>query len=78
MKKAYSKPDIFFESFKLSSSIANTCEGLKGNSGDSENCEVDISDGGISITLFAVGVNKDCESVECYHVSSSTTDIFGS
>lgn len=73
MKRAYSKPEIFFESFKMSTSIANTCPGLKANSGSGTECE--YTENGTAI--FA-DVNNDCELYDCYHVMTETSGIFGS
>ena len=78
MKRAYSKPEIFFESFKLSSSIANTCDGLKCNTGDPLTCEVDISENGLEMVLFTTGKNGDCNTATCYHGPQLTTTVFGS
>jgi hypothetical protein len=79
MKKNYSKPEIVFESFKLSTSIAGDCEeGYKANFGNSGDCV--YSDGGVSIfgndntnCLFK-GDEKDT----CYDVPLVGIVIFGS
>ena len=78
MKKAYSKPNIFFESFKLSSSIANTCDGLKCNTMDENQCEADITENDWDMVLFAVGVNQDCNQATCYDIPANTGNVFGS
>jgi hypothetical protein len=79
MKKNYSKPEIVFESFKLSTSVAGNCDdGYKANSGDITNCE--IYDNGMSI--FG-DINGSCffkgdETKTCYHVPIDTIIIFSS
>ena len=73
MKRAYSKPEIFFESFKLSSSIAYTCEGDKGNQGSKETCTFD--DNGYAIFLSK---ETGCIVYVCYDVPQADTTIFGS
>ena len=79
MKKNYSKPEIVFESFKLTSSIANTCAGLKGNQTDGNQCELEINDGGFSIVVFNTGLDtNDCQDINCYHVTAASPDVFGS
>ena len=76
MKKVYSKPDIFFESFMMSSSIANECDGPKGNSGDPNVCEYEEN----NVSIFSYGVNTDCmlPDPQCYHVSADPKGVFGS
>ena len=73
MKKAYSKPDIFFESFKLSSSIANTCEGEKGNSASMETCSFEYN--GYEIFL---STEQGCLLFNCYDGPQNDSTIFGS
>lgn len=74
MKKAYSKPEIFFEDFTLTTNIAGTCE-HKTNTPSSWQCGVESS--GIKVFLegmtgceFAVGAaGGDGEfNGICYHV----------
>ncbi len=76
MKRVYSKPEIFFESFKLSSNIA-TCEGLKGNNIDASSCELDIGENNMSVIVFNATVNVNCD-VDCYHGPMDATTVFGS
>ena len=47
MKKTYSKPDIFFEDFTLSTNIAGDCEGIVGNP-SKDACAV-VGTGGINM-----------------------------
>ena len=74
MKKTYSKPEIIFESFKMTSSIANTCSGLQGYISDGSVCE--IVDNGF--TIFNSD-NDQCDPHGCYHVSTDySAGVFGS
>ena len=74
MKKTYSKPQIVFESFRMSSNIANTCGNPMGNSSDENTCEV-IEQG---YTIFTAS-NTDCVgNHNCYHVPQNDPTIFGS
>ncbi|MBP3368024.1 MAG: hypothetical protein J6L71_01200 [Clostridia bacterium] len=70
MKKIYVKPEIKFESFKMSSSIANDCA-VSVN-------EIDVPDG---YNLFVTGcevVPADGDFGGCYHVPTAETKVFGS
>ena len=75
MKKVYSKPDIFFESFSLSKNIAANCE-EKTHTPAARECAVDFS----GLSLFLDGMSG-CEDIKvdnlggdgefndiCYHV----------
>lgn len=69
MKKAYSKPQIVFESFELTTSIAAGCSIILSK----EDIETEKSwDPG----LFTDEMN--CSSVDCYHVPSNSGAIFTS
>lgn len=79
MKKAYSKPQIFFDSFELSQSIAAGCEYIS-NQGWNE-CSIFINQ--IVGTIFQVkGV---CETTPpnpddyvCYHNPDDSRSVFTS
>lgn len=86
MKKAYSKPDILFESFSLATSIAAGCEekalstqdacGVKfGKSiiftSEAHGCASVISDG----SLTGNWVDKENNGL-CYHNPSATYNVF--
>lgn len=71
MKKIYTKPEIEFESFKMSSSIAT------GGCGVSVN-QIDLPDG---YDIFVDGceyVPVDGEFGGCYHVPTAETKVFAS
>lgn len=84
MKKKYSKPDIAFESFSLSTSIAGNCEVKTDTKGGGE-CGYPMDGLGI---LFVVGMNvcnvpiTDEQSLNyngfCYHVPMENSSLFNS
>ena len=83
MKKAYKKPEIFFESFNLSSSIAAGCAEKAGHG--EYICPVETDFGTGPIKIFADGEASGCDTyfsgVEdslCYHVPSESLNIFAS
>ena len=88
MKKAYSKPEILFENFSLSTTIAAGCEAIVATPSKSQ-CGFDF--GPYVIFLEAVGslctgdgrvtLNEDGDGgVDgvCYHVFSNDRNIFNS
>ena len=84
MKKTYSKPDIAFESFSLSTSIAGNCEVKTDTKGGGE-CGYPMDGLGM---LFVVGMNvcnvpiTDEQSLKyngfCYHVPTEKNNLFNS
>lgn len=74
MKKIYSKPSIVFESFMMSSSVANTCEDkLLSETA----CYYEVG----WDKFYAVGIDgSECtaDDVDCYHVAVRNPSIFGS
>ena len=81
MKKTYSKPEILFESFALSTSIAAGCEGIVGAPNVDE-CGVITSSGD---TIFIAGVcdlaipdDGSFKDGFCYHVPTSYNNLFNS
>lgn len=49
MKKSYVKPQVYFESFQLSASIAGTCTpGLTNASSTNQGCKVIVDDPGLA------------------------------
>ena len=82
MKKAYSKPDIVFENFSLSTNIAAGCE-VKTNFAQNQ-CGYKFAPG---IVIFLEGVNGCVKPVVdgdgqfngiCYHNPSDDNNIFSS
>ena len=77
MKKNYSKPEIVFESFKMSSNIATPCADKI--SSNESSCGIPDLFG----TYFAVGADGsvctlDADTVDCYDVSANNPGVFGS
>jgi hypothetical protein len=82
MKKAYVKPTISFESFKMSSSIAGTCV-LQANSGDPNSCEYTTSMGFVIFTAACTGKDEyssqdGTEYGVCYDVPTADVKVFAS
>lgn len=85
MKKIYSKPEIAFESFSLSTNIAGDCE-VKTNLQGQNSCGMDFSGmkvfmqgmGGCSnIAVDNVGGDGEFNKI-CYHVPSGDNNLFNS
>lgn len=81
MKKVYSKPRIFIESFSMSTNIAGNCDQI--NSVQTQGvCGLDF--GGENIFLTGVSgcdvqfETDDGTSGICYHNPSETTQLFNS
>lgn len=78
MKKAYSKPQIFFDSFELSQSIALGCEKITNQA--EYVCIVTEKDSGIVYIT-----NSDCRYTPpggndgiCYHAPDDSTNVYSS
>lgn len=83
MKKTYSKPEILFESFAMSTSIAVGCECDTPLPSYEENCGYPIRGGvvfveGTSCTTSPQGADKDQYNGFCYHVFDSEHNFFNS
>lgn len=79
MKKEYKKPELLFDSFELSVSIATGCVGTP--VGPTENtCGIGFG----PYTLFLDGISGCADKVEdghngyCYHVPNDTNKLFNS
>lgn len=83
MKKTYSKPQIMFESFSLSTSIAGAC-GVKADAPAAGTCGVDYGFmGTIFLTNVAgcstgVGIDDGFFNDICYHVPVENQNLFNS
>lgn len=64
MKKEYKKPELFFDSFELSSSIAKTCDNAVGFAMGA--CQRE--DGGFTDLTSCGYVPQDGQESGCYHV----------
>lgn len=85
MKKLYSKPEIMFESFTLSTNIAGDCERIVGNP-QKGTCGIPGSAPGMNI--FALGMDgpdgclvineTDIHDGFCYDVPNNGPNLFNS
>lgn len=81
-KKTYSKPQLVYESFALSQSIASGCEGIA-NFGEGA-CSVTITGSFDSVSIFqdaAYGcqfVPPNPDDYICYHAPSEMNNVFSS
>lgn len=81
MKKTYTRPELFYENFQLSQSIASGCEGIA-NFNERE-CSVLLQGPGYDIKLFSmVNVCRDVppnpDDYVCYHAPSEANNVFSS
>lgn len=82
MKKAYVKPEIYFESFELSANIATGCVNITKSLAEWV-CGVDVPGVGIAFTskisgcVYNEGVEDGFGGV-CYHNPSDSTNLFTS
>jgi hypothetical protein len=86
LKRAYQKPDIYFDSFAMCTSIAGAC-GTDTNTPAQFKCGLEYTD---TITIFAESLEGACNfnvAVEakdaewdgiCYHVPYGTNNLFNS
>ena len=88
MKKTYSKPEISFESFVMSTNIAGDCEKPFVNNATKGVCAV-IGSGGITVfdskvggackfTPEGLGGTPDIYDGLCYHVPTEAKNLFNS
>lgn len=86
MKKVYSKPEIIFEDFALSTNIAGDCE-QKTNNPTNHACGLDFS--GLTVFLTTMGGCVDIKiapneygggeyNTFCYHVPTESNNLFNS
>lgn len=81
MKKVYSKPQIIFESFELSKSIAAGCEYFSKTLSDASFCTFEDPETGWNIFIndnCEVGSDLLTDGDICYHVSTDDKTIFNS
>lgn len=84
MKKLYSKPEIMFENFTLSTNIAAGCE-VKINNQAVNTCTIEHNDGFEVSRIFAAGIAVACTTQPtgkynglCYDTPSETFNLFNS
>lgn len=81
MKKSYTKPEIAFESFTLSTNIAGDCE-VKNSSPTRYSCAYETRDGNIftsEVDACTVEVNGDYtagNNTFCYHNPGEDSNLF--
>ena len=85
MKKTYTKPEIFFESFSLSTNIASNCEhpftlASKGVCGipDENDLPMDIFDPSLGGSCQVQGGSGAMYDGFCYHVPTENDNLFNS
>ena len=86
MRKAYSKPEIMFEDFTLSTNIASGCETIvdnpsKGSCAISGSGGINVFDGTIPACEYTpgdMGTADDTYDGACYHVPSDSSSLFNS
>lgn len=85
MKKIYTKPEIYFESFSLSTSIAANCDKIISLPSQFA-CGIP-DDNGLGMNVFSPGPSSDCvlpgdSNKEydgfCYHVPTEVNQLFNS
>ena len=81
-KKAYKRPELYYESFTLSQNIASSCEGIALFNENICGVKVDMMD--IEMIIYGNG-NGACEfqppnpeNLICYHVPSDANNVFSS
>jgi hypothetical protein len=83
MKKNYSKPEIVFESFKMTTSVAGPCV-HKGNSSDQNTCDFDTGVGVIFAQALVCNEAdgefnvQDGEFDFCYDTPTADQRVFAS
>ena len=80
MKRAYEKPDILFEDFSLSASIAVGCELITPLASYEENCGYPTRGGIVFIegTQCTTYPQDGKYNSFCYHVPAETSNLFNS
>lgn len=86
MKKYYEAPEILFEDFSLSDSIAGNCESIVGNASKGSCCVkgtggVNVFSGTIPVCEFKPedlgGISDEWDGF-CYHVPTEYNNLFNS
>ena len=82
MKKEYRKPELWYEDFQLSQSIASSCEGIA-NFGE-DLCSVTLKGEGFELVVFTdpyvgcIYTPPNPDDFLCYHAPSEGNNIFSS
>lgn len=81
-KKQYAKPELFYEDFALSQSIAGDCEGIAQLAWGL--CSVHVKSPGVDMMIFQAGMKgceysgPDVDDMVCYHAPSEINNVFSS
>lgn len=83
MKKPYVKPEVYFESFELSTSIATGCSAGYNHSnttfGDANHCYLIYGTDNVFLeTTTGCTLTDSDENLFCYHVPAANDKIFSS
>lgn len=81
MRKKYQKPELYYESFMLSQSIASGCEGIA-NFAENQ-CSVTLSGPGYELSLFhdsqiCSDSPPNPDDYLCYHAPAENMNVFSS
>ena len=81
MKKEYSAPKLYYESFQLAQNISAGCEGIA-NFND-ENCAIYVQDTGVNIIIYSqphvcIYTGPGFEDRICYHAPTEMNNAFSS
>ena len=81
MRKRYQKPELYYESFMLSQSIASGCEGIA-NFAENQ-CSVTLSGPGYNLTLFydsqiCADSPPNPDDYRGYHAPAENMNVFSS
>ena len=81
MKKAYTPPKLYYESFQLAQNISAGCEGIA-NFNDIC-CSIDVNDIGVTLNIYAqpgifVFTGPGFEDRICYHAPTEMNNAFSS
>ena len=82
MKKTYEKPEVYFESFELSKSIATGCgagyDHINTDFGTPSSCHYFYGTDKVFLNLTACNLTDPGEEMFCYHVPTSDSKVFSS
>lgn len=86
MRKKYTKPEIMFENFAMSTNIAGDCEGEPVNNATKGSCGIPGSGGDFLFTDGVEGCTIDWKALNgadnynglCYHHPTSDSNLFNS
>lgn len=83
MKKSYTKPKLFFDSFELSQSIASGCSVIANFQYGA--CAMKVTDTGVELNIFTSAIaacewqaNDGAYNGICYDVPSDSSSLFTS